>query len=382
MAASTSLDWHATDVDVPTIQKQLTGLWTEINHDSKYPGAVRTSIFDLVVFTRGANQAERVCATLDRLSGRQPSRVTILVADRGARGATIDGSINIECLPTPSGSTLCHERLVITAHGRAADHLPSVVVPLLIPEIPTYLWWPEQPPFGHRMFHRLLSVADQLVVDSSKFASPGDALADIARLCSGRQGVNDFHWARLTPWREIIAQFFDGPLWAPYARGVVSVRVGFARGPDLTSATAETLLLLGWVSSQLHWEPETTAETVFTGDVAFSVLQGEKLIPIDIHFQDLKTQLAGRLVSVEIVSHPKGMAPARFIVERTSDVHNANVTMEVHDGPQIRRVVPIDVKDDARLLTEELAMVGHDSAYGVVVNMASRLAGREVWVPV
>jgi hypothetical protein len=34
------------------------------------------------------------------------------------------------------------------------------------------------------------------------------------------------------------------------------------------------------------------------------------------------------------------------------------------------------------VLVDELELVGHDELYDRVVDMASRMAGREVWMPV
>jgi glucose-6-phosphate dehydrogenase assembly protein OpcA len=382
MAQALSIDWHDTDVDVTAIERQLSRLWAQTAQDGRASSFVRTSILNLVVFTDSESGAHRILDSLDRLPARHPSRVIILVGDRMSQGSSIDAEVSVLSRPAAQNAPLVsYEQLIVTAHGRAADHLSSVVIPLLMPELPTYLWWSGQPPFGHRMFHRLLSVADQLVIDSAEFRSPGDGLADVARICAGRQGVNDFHWARLTPWREILAQFFDGPTWAPYAKGVISLKLTFGQGGNGVSATAGTLLLLGWAASHLGWEPETTLDAVVVRDVAMSVLQGDRLIPIELHFHDRGPQAAGKLMGIELVSQPKGEQPARFTVERTEDLQHTHVSMKIHGGPEISRVVPLGTKGDVELLAEELEMAGHDRLYDVVVETASRVAGREVWVP-
>jgi glucose-6-phosphate dehydrogenase assembly protein OpcA len=277
---------------------------------------------------------------------------------------------------------LCYEEIVVTGHGRVADHLGSVVRPLLLPELRTYLWWPGQPPFGHRMFHNLLRMADQLVVDSAQFSLPGDGLANLARLTRAQQGVNDFNWGRLTSWREIAAQFFDGPTWLPYVHDIRSITLDFGSGgQDHRRATAGTLLLLGWVATQLGWEPETTLDGMAEDNLTISALQGDRLIEIRLQFHDRGPKAAGRLVGVEIVSQPRNLPPARFLVERLEDLDHAHVTMKIHEGQEIRRVVPLNLKSDADLLTDELELAGHDVLYESVVDMASRMAGREIWVP-
>jgi hypothetical protein len=55
--------------------------------------------------------------------------------------------------------------------------------------------------------------------------------------------------------------------------------------------------------------------------------------------------------------------------------------MRVGDESEITRVVALDIKDDPILLADELAAAGHDRLFERVVEMAARIAGREVWVP-
>jgi hypothetical protein len=113
-----------------------------------------------------------------------------------------------------------------------------------------------------------------------------------------------------------------------------------------------------------------------------AVLHGERLIPIEIHLRESVPEAAGRLLGLEMVSQPKGEPPARFVVQRSEDLQHAEIHMQIHGGCQIARVVPLAVKSDVELLADELELAGHDRLYEIVVDMASRLAGREVWVPV
>jgi len=135
------------------------------------------------------------------------------------------------------------------------------------------------------------------------------------------------------------------------------------------------------VGTRLRWEPETTLEGMASQDQTISVLQGDRLVDIHLRFLDHGSSLAGRLTGIELVSQPKSMPPARFSVQRQDDRDHAHIMMAVHEGPEIQRVVPLRIKSDADLLTDELELAGHDHLYDEVVDMASRMAGREIWTP-
>ncbi len=380
--ATEGLTWQGQDIDTTTLNRQLTEMWSRINHEAATTGAMRTHVYNLVVYAADEAELHRTSASLRGLGKRHPSRAVLLRAERFAPRASVDAVIHVSCTDSVGGRPpLCHEQVLIEARGRAADHLASVVIPLLVPELRTYLWWPGQPLFGHRVFHRLLSVADQLVVDSAEFDSPGDGMANLVRLCDRKQGVSDFNWTRLRPWRDVITQFFDGPQWSPYAKSIRSVRLEFGSGGNSSLVTSGVLLLLGWMASRLGWAPETTLDNLASGDVTLAVIQGERVIPIDVRFADRGADAAGRLIAVEVVSQPRGEAPARFTVDRTDDLDHARVVTAVHDGPEITRVIPLELKTDVQLLADELELWGHDTLYDKAVDMAGRMAGREVWVP-
>lgn len=374
--------WEGADVDTTALESRMSELFCKISRQESYTGAMRTHIFNLVVYAADMQMFDRIQSSLHGLAHRHPSRAIILCSDRFNPKSSVDASIRVYCHGGSLGNApLCHEQIRINGHGRVADHLANVVIPLLVPELRSYLWWPGQPPFGHRMFHRMLAVTDQLVIDSAEFVSPGDGFANLARLCGRQQGVNDFNWARLRPWRDVITQFFDGPQWAPYAESIRSIQLGFGRRGDTSIVTSTVLLLLGWIAQGLAWEPETTLDNLITEDVTLAALKGERVIPIEIHFDDYGPDSAGRLMAVEVVSQPRGGQPARFTVHRTDDIDHARVCTAVLDGPEIIRVVSLDLRTDPELLADELDLVGHDFLYERVVDMASRMAGREVWLP-
>lgn len=381
MAEPTIATWNGQDVDTTELESRMSKMFAGISREASYTGAMRTHIFNLVVYAIDTRMFERVQSSLQGLAQRHPSRAIILCADRFNSKSSVDATIHVYCHDSPARAPLCHEQVEIMARGRTADHLANIVIPLLVPELRSYLWWPGQPPFGHRMFHRMLSVTDQLVIDSAEFASPGDGFANLVRLCGREQGVNDFNWARLRPWRDVITQFFDGPQWAPYAESIRSIRLEFGRSGCTSVVTSTVLLLLGWMAGGLGWEPETTLDNLVTEGVTLAALKGERVIPIEIQFHDHGPDSTGRLMAVEIVSQPRGEQPGRFTINRTDDLDHARVCTAVHGGPEITRVVSLDLRTDPELLADELDLVGHDCLYERVVDMASRMAGREVWIP-
>ncbi len=168
VAAQHSYEWSGQGVDITKVGRQLSSLWKQLAKESETAWPVRTHVFNLVVHTESRSEAQRIAVGLKKLATRHPSRAIILISDRADERSSIDAELTVECPPGATGlPSLCYECIVLTIHCRAADHLSSVVIPLLIPDLPTYLWWPGQPPCGHCALHRLLSVAEGWLIPPS-----------------------------------------------------------------------------------------------------------------------------------------------------------------------------------------------------------------------
>src|SRR5919204_1867374 len=220
----------------------------------------RAAVLNLVVYADRELHARRSAESISNLASRHPSRAIVLLADRGSRQGA-DARLELHChMPTEESATqVCYEQILVRARGDADDRLASVVIPLLVPDLPVFLWWTGSPPVAGRAFGNLVGLADRLVVDSADFARPEEMLPAIARICDrakGRFGITDLNWTRLTPWREVVASFFDVPAWRPFLDRVTGVRTGFAvdmDGRDIHPSQA--LLLIGWLASRLDWRP-------------------------------------------------------------------------------------------------------------------------------
>ena len=203
--------------------------------------------------------ARRAAVSTSRLADRHPSRAIVVLGDRVREGVDVDIELHCHVPQKDETAQICYEQILARVKGDADERVASVVIPLLVPDLPVFLWWTGTPPIGGRRFGELIGPADRLIVDSADFPRPHETLAQIARICAqarGLFGVTDLNWTRLTPWREIVTAFFDVPAWRGFLDRITGVRVGFAvdmDGRDIHPSQA--LLLLAWLASRLGWRP-------------------------------------------------------------------------------------------------------------------------------
>src|SRR5207237_3214155 len=109
------------------------------------------------------------------------------------------------------------------------------------------------------LFRQLADSLNRLIVDSATFENPEGTMAKMsARLRNDwpKLACTDMNWARLTRWRELVAQFFDGAALRPYLDRIGLVTIDFAlskQGGPVNRAQA--LMMAGWLASRLGWMP-------------------------------------------------------------------------------------------------------------------------------
>jgi glucose-6-phosphate dehydrogenase assembly protein OpcA len=347
-----------TQVDIRAIERELNELWRQSTEG--HPDAVtRVCVLNLVVPVSDRAASERVSEVVIRLMTRHPNRAIVAVCEPQTSDDLLDAWVQANCqLPSPGRPQVCCEQITITAHGRAVARVPGTILPLLVPDVPVALWWPQGDPFDDVLFRKLASLADRVIVDSASFGTVTAGLRRMAGLLGGQMRLSDLAWGRLTPWREVIAQFFDAPAMVPHLAEIEHLTVDYESGTDGAHGQVEALLLVAWFAARLGWSPEGTAGQ----DVAPLVRRLRRTdgaaVVAELRAVPLRDHLAGRLAGITITS-----ARARFQVTRDSAPGCALARSEGAGLEPLQRVVRLDLANEADLIAEELRLLGHDRGY-------------------
>ena len=326
----------------------------------------RASVLNLVVFATREAHALRAARTIADLAVRHPSRAVVILADR-EREAGIS-ELDLYCRLAGSGEKqpVSYEQILIRAHGDADARLASAVIPLLLPDLPVFLWWTGTPPLAAAHFEALLRLADRFIVDSADFARPDrtlSAIAAVARRGHDRYGVTDFNWTRLTAWRELTAQFFDVPAWRPFLEGVTGVRVGFAVDADGRKVhPSQALLFIGWLASRLGWRAVERLAPSEAGGLLFALARDDgRLVRMRVRPRFEQGMNEGDLSGLRIQASAGGRE-AEFVIKRIKDTH-ASTSAVIGGATVVARVVALRRPEVSDLLGEELTIARSDAIY-------------------
>jgi glucose-6-phosphate dehydrogenase assembly protein OpcA len=340
----------------------------------------RASVLNLIVFANREEHARRAARSVSDLALRHPSRAIVVLADRGKERDRGERRIEMHCqLPIPDGARqVCYEQILVRATGDVDDRLASAVIPLLVPDLPVFLWWTGTPPLGSRSFADLLRLTDRLIVDSADFARPEVTLPIIARISEeahGRFGLTDLNWTRLTPWREIATAFFDVPAWRLFLDRITGLRVGFAvdmDGRDIHPSQA--LLLVGWLASRLGWRPLETLAPSEAGGLLFAIARPDGArIMVRVRPRFERGLEDGDIRGIRIQA-TDGRQQAEFVVRRVPSARHQTATVFLDGERRWERTMPMPSPAVVELIGEELSILGSDRTYEAALGALVELA--------
>ncbi|MBI4641739.1 MAG: glucose-6-phosphate dehydrogenase assembly protein OpcA [Candidatus Tectomicrobia bacterium] len=381
-------------VPINDIEPELARLWKaaiETSGEKSDDEIIRACALNLMVYTSDKREAENVAAILDQLVIQHPCRAIVMIADSESSGPStspdLQASISTHHHATATGGHhLYCEQVTMSAKGEVVEELPSIVIPLLIPDLPVFLWWYGDPPFDDELFHRFVSTSDRLILDSTQFQASNVGFAKLSDLIrNGVQGVpdqticSDLTWSRLTPWRLLTAQFFDPQNLRPYLDRLNRIIFEYQISEDDSQLPAQAFLFAGWLASRLKWQlPPRSAGPwhKIEGHHHFLHLYKDDQ-PVTIEIRGARGSHVGAtgrtplLLSLKLIAdeEPSGL----FSITQTDDPLCAEVVIEVEQMTPMKRVVRLEELDLLHLIDKELEILWQDVVYEEALEMAADL---------
>ncbi|MEO5953502.1 MAG: glucose-6-phosphate dehydrogenase assembly protein OpcA, partial [Chloroflexia bacterium] len=361
-------------VAVEYVDSQLNELWRDVAEAAQSKGgsqAVTTAqVLNLIVRATSYKAANSYVEAIERITGRHPCRVLVATTDPDETSMPVQAWVSIHCqLPPTGGRQVCCEQVTIAAGGESTRQLPAAIIPLLLPALPVFLWWPEGDPFDEYIFRNLADSISRMIIDTSTFENPEGALAKLAS--QGRSqwpkiAVSDLNWGRLTAWREMVASFFDAPAMRPYLDRIARVKIEYSQPSDRHAHVnrSQALLIAGWLASRLDWESVEDAYKLTHSELSHvpraqvTLRSGKRNVTIDLQAVEWAPTCPGEIFSITLEiagARPNDPPAAVFRITTSKDQEACVVSnIELADTEPVSRITQLRPLDEADLLDDEL----------------------------
>ena len=339
------LSGKLTQVDMAGIERELRQLWQSaeaVDQDVERPTVSRACALNLILYSSDEDAETSAGTLLDEISVTHPSRALLAIA-RPSKEPHLEAWVSARChLPAP-GSTkqICCEQITVRWEGQGVHELPSVVLPLLVSDLPVFLWWRTNN-FDRDALNPFLPAVDRLIVDADRWTSPLTLFRGVVAYLGekDRPRLSDLSWRRLHAWREAIASAFDAAgtgLKVPDLDEIINVNIVYDR-----HCLSQVALLTAWLASRLSWRP-VFAEDISRGGIKLTFARRKRRIEVNWIPQASDRSRTGSVRTVElcwsdrrlltvaleerggkqvlIVQSSAGAPPAREIVARGPDMN-------------------------------------------------------------
>jgi glucose-6-phosphate dehydrogenase assembly protein OpcA len=374
-------------LDVQSVEQELGELWKQHTGDANVEedGAVmRARVLNLLVYVSSAASLDEVNKLLSEITSAHPCRVIVMLAEREAADQDIEMFVSAHCLVQAGGDhkNLCGEQVTLKARGRFTVELPSAAVPLIVPDLPIFLWWRDAPRLHDQIFEILSRTADRIVIDSADFGQPYEDMLELVALLKHRRAehaaISDLNWARLTSWRTLLASFYDVEEYRAALDHVNRVRIEYvphSLAPGLVAPKA--LILAGWLASRLGWrvhqEQSLTQGQDGASHTVVTLEKDGRQIAVEFSGVEREQRMQGWIARIELSAEEDDAGSQKFIVLRSED--GRYLETEVMGGGEARsaRTLVGGDKTEAELVERELEILGHDRIYEEAITAAASM---------
>ncbi|MBI3923794.1 MAG: glucose-6-phosphate dehydrogenase assembly protein OpcA [Armatimonadetes bacterium] len=388
-------------VDVTQIERELALLWKnaaraeegkEEKPNDGQQAVMRACVANLLIYVgsekgTGSFDPEGVAGApgesaslsdiITEIVARHPCRVLQISTHTRTGEPPIKAWISARCQLPQNGKRLCCEQINLSVLESAMAEVGGLVLPLLAPDIPVYFWWltSDQPQgrydraldFSLPFYEELAESVDHVLFDSSCLSHPETTLVRLLYEMDRRGDAlafRDLNWARLTPWRQLTAQFFDSSEMQHFLSGLESVVI--EGEPDHRPVSQQSLLFAAWIATRLGWKLAATQKS----DTEWTIRlrgQQEAMIRIAGHGGS-----GGEVTAVQLNS-TRGEQHAVFSVRRAEDAISAITSEQIGEAASRQRRVRMRYRTESRLMGDELEVAGRDVVYEESLAMVVRM---------
>lgn len=357
-------------IDVRSIERELTAMWKQAPDESSesFQSVTRTCVLTLLAIVNNAHEVDLATNTVAQLTSRHPNRAIVINTDPQHNPDLLDVWVQAHCqIPSPGRPQVCCEQVTIAAGEQSQSLVPGTVLPLLVPDLPVILWWPNGDPFTSQLFPRLCELTDRLVIDSATSPAPLQTLLRLHSLLDQRSSIGDMVWGRLTAWRELIAQFFDPPAMVPYLNEITRLWIAYAYIPEQGRDPSQALLLTGWLGSRLDWKlAGPLSQTDDQISIPFERADGS---PIMVELTARAYPHIANLVVEEVQIDCEN---GHFALEQITD-EMVTTKIELAGKQPYHHAVHMHTPKNTDLLLEELRVIGNDQSFEAALHLISGL---------
>lgn len=247
------------NIELIDIDKELCRLWDEEMGKNR----IRACLFTLIVYTKKIKSAFFYEDLIKKVIGKFPCRILWIAEEANETEEYLKTSVSSECFGKGEGEIqLFCEQIKIEVGGNLRKRVPYIILPHIVPDLPTYIFWTQDPSLENEILPQLEKVADRIIFDPEEavdLQSFSKTILEIINKFSKR--ISDLNWVAVRGWRESFRNVFNTPPLLLQLSKSRKIKITYNRNPTEHCKFTEirSAYFQGWLAAQLKWRFKTFA---------------------------------------------------------------------------------------------------------------------------
>lgn len=283
------------DLQIPNIEKEL-------NRPGAGKGA-KACLFNLIIYGNEVRRVKYLEELVESILDKFPCRIIFIQGDKESPSSYFRVKASNVLSGQTSGSGVSCDQIVIEVSQDQLFRVPFLITPHLVPDLPVYLLWGQNPFEEREIFPHLQGYAKRVIFDS-------ECADDLGLFCKEMQtnlealkmDIMDINWALVSNWRDVLGEIFDAPdkLQHLYSCKSIIIQYNACKNNTAIHPEARALYLQGWLASAFQWQYKNTER--FQDDAVISYLGPIHPVIVGLSPQHVPGLPLGAIISLEITT--------------------------------------------------------------------------------
>lgn len=353
------------DIEIPKIEKELNRLSGGIP-DAKQ----KASLFTLVIYAHYSRSIKYVQELVDSILDKFPCRIIFIRCDDQAQTPYFHVNVSTVKSGTGNESSIC-DQITIDASKDQLKRVPYLILPHLVPDLPVYLIWTQNPFEENEIFPHLKPIASRVIFDS-------ECSDDLQTFCkemrNNLESLNidlmDINWAFISNWRDIIGQVFESPQKLEQMRNCKSMMITYNSYKSETYQHPEIrpIYLQGWIASRLNWRYRQTEH--FDKHGIISYYSDKNPVVVALQPKNYDNLPPGAIFSIEILTT---QGENLFITRKDSNYQQVLVKSSSKETCELPYTLPLPNVHRGMTFLKEIFYQKLSDHYGEMLKVISQI---------
>ncbi len=298
------------NIHLADIEKAL----EDIREEEKGNHKIRACLFNLIIYTQDEQRYGYYQHIVQMVINKFPCRVLFVKAEPSSDEGHLKTSVSVASIEGGSDKTITCDQIMIEVSGKHIKRVPFIILPHILPDLPVYLLWAQDPTTENGIFPHLKRFASRIIFDSEATDNIKEfAITLLSHIDTFPGDIADLNWARLQGWRQVLANVFNNH--EKHAQLCKSKQIQIFYNSTITPffqhTSIQAIYLQAWLAAQLRWH--------FIKRVKGE--NGERCL----HYQHSQGEVLIHLIPEEHDDLPPGAIVS--IVCQSSEQHNFCLTL-------------------------------------------------------